>query len=432
MGLKWRSALYHAESLSLLNDGQYGSRPHRNAIDPVFIEELQFEISRLTRKTLVQTNYDAASCYDRIVPNLAMVASQTFGVPPSVTASNARTLKHARYHIRTEMGLAEESYTHSNTHPIYGTGQGSGNSPAIWCFLSSLLYDCYDQKAAKATYKNPSTSETVELGMVGFVDDSNGQTNLFDHEETENARHQIITQLENNAQLWAELLGISGGALEPSKCSYHVMAWQFTVTGAPILMTDSSQFKGVRVKDPASGIDQELTYLSPYASHKTLGHYKDPAGTQREQYRQLKSKSDNSVEFLYQCSLTPEEAWTFYYACYLPSIGYPLANSHFTAAQLNNIQRKAMSIIIAKCGYNRNTKRAIIYGPLEYGGANFRRLYDQQGIGQVQLFLRHWRNKTTAGRLLRCAVAWAQYCVGTSLPLMENVYDNLRIWNPNG
>ena len=84
-----------------------------------------------------------------------------------------------------------------------------------------------------------------------------------------------------------------------------------------------------------------------------------------------------------------------------------------------------MSIIIAKCGYNRNTKRAIIYGPLEYGGANFRRLYDQQGIGQVQLFLRHWRNKTTAGRLLRCAVAWAQYCVGTSLPLMENVYDNL-------
>ncbi|KAI2495438.1 hypothetical protein MHU86_12671 [Fragilaria crotonensis] len=45
MGLKWRSALYHAESLSLLNDGQYGSRPHRNAIDPVFIEELQFEIS---------------------------------------------------------------------------------------------------------------------------------------------------------------------------------------------------------------------------------------------------------------------------------------------------------------------------------------------------------------------------------------------------
>jgi hypothetical protein len=92
---------------------------------------------------------------------------------------------------------------------------------------------------------------------------------------------------------------------------------------------------------------------------------------------------------------------------------------------LANIQRKAMSTIIAKCGYNRNTKRAIIYGPLEYGGANFRRLYDQQGIGQVHLFLRHWRSGTTAGKLLRCVVEWAQYCVGTSKPLMEHVQDYL-------
>jgi hypothetical protein len=48
------------------------------------------------------------------------------------------------------------------------------------------------------------------------------------------------------------------------------------------------------------------------------------------------------------------------------AIGHPLANLYFTEAQLaKNIQRKAMSIIIAKCGYNRNTKRAIIYGALE-------------------------------------------------------------------
>ena len=323
------------------------------------------------------------------------------------------------------MGLSEDSYTHSNEHPIFGTGQGSGNSPAIWCFLSSILYDCYNKEAAKATYTTPSGSEDVALGMVGFVDDSNGQTNLFDRDDTEITRQQIIVQLEHNAQLWAELLGATGGALELSKCSYHVMAWQFTMTGAPTLVTDSSRFKGVSVKDPVSGKDQELDYLSPYAAHKTLGHYKDPAGTQREQYRQLKLKSDKSVEFLYQCALIPEEAWTFYYACYLPSIGYPLANSYFTEAQLTNIQRKAMSIIIAKCGYNRNTKRAIIYGPLEYGGANFRRLYDQQGIGQIQLFILHWRQKTTAGKLLRCAIEWAQYNVGTSKPIMEHVQEYL-------
>jgi hypothetical protein len=71
---------------------------------------------------MVQTYYDAASCYDRIVPSLAMVASQTFGVPKSVKASNARTLKHARYHIQTDMGLSEDSYTYTSDHPIFGTG----------------------------------------------------------------------------------------------------------------------------------------------------------------------------------------------------------------------------------------------------------------------------------------------------------------------
>ena len=35
LGIKWRIALYQAEALRKLNTGQYGSRPRRNAYDPV-------------------------------------------------------------------------------------------------------------------------------------------------------------------------------------------------------------------------------------------------------------------------------------------------------------------------------------------------------------------------------------------------------------
>ena len=76
LGLKWRMAMYQAEALKTLNNSQYGSRPKRNAIDPVMLEEIQFEISRVSRRMLIQTNYDATSCYDRIIPNLAMVVSK--------------------------------------------------------------------------------------------------------------------------------------------------------------------------------------------------------------------------------------------------------------------------------------------------------------------------------------------------------------------
>ncbi len=131
LGLKWRMALYQAEESKQLHDRQYGSRPRRNAIDPVMIEEIQFEISRLSRRTFIQTNYDATACYDRIVLNMAMIASRRFGVAKSVTETNATTLERARFHIHTELGLSETSYSHSEEDPIYGTGQGSGNSPMI-------------------------------------------------------------------------------------------------------------------------------------------------------------------------------------------------------------------------------------------------------------------------------------------------------------
>jgi hypothetical protein len=134
LGIKWRIALYQADALRELNDGQYGSQPRRNALDPVLIEELQFEISRASRKMLVHTNYDATACYDRIIPNLAMMVSKKYGVPPLTTVTNAKTLQQADYRIRTDSGVATTGYQHSEEWPIYGTGQGSGNSPMIWCF----------------------------------------------------------------------------------------------------------------------------------------------------------------------------------------------------------------------------------------------------------------------------------------------------------
>jgi hypothetical protein len=51
--IKWKVALYQSEALKQLNEGHYGSRPRRNTVDPVMIEELLFEISRLGRRMLL-------------------------------------------------------------------------------------------------------------------------------------------------------------------------------------------------------------------------------------------------------------------------------------------------------------------------------------------------------------------------------------------
>ena len=84
-----------------------------------------------------------------------------------------------------------------------------------------------------------------------------------------------------------------------------------------------------------------------------------------------------------------------------------------------------MSIIVARCGFNIHTNRAIIYGPSEYGGAGFKRLYDQQGIGQIKAVLRHWRAATMAGILLRNLVEWGNYSLGMSRCFLEDVHTPL-------
>lgn len=90
LGLKWRMALYQEEALKLLNDVKYGSRPSRNATDPVMIEEMQFKVYRLSCRKFIQTNYDVTACYDRIIPNLAMIVSQKFGIQPSLKSTSTR------------------------------------------------------------------------------------------------------------------------------------------------------------------------------------------------------------------------------------------------------------------------------------------------------------------------------------------------------
>ena len=248
------------------------------------------------------TNYDVSSCYDRIVPNVGMIVTQKYGVPATVTKATADTLKLAEYKVRTELGIAETGYNHTDECPIYGTGQGSTFSGQTWTFLSCTTIDRSDTKASPATYSNPAGTTKAQIGIAGFVDDCNVHTNKFEADGSSSTVSSLLNQAQKNAQLWTDLLSASGGALEVSKCSCHIIQYKFTVQGAPTLVPSfpPDQVK-ISVRDPHEQTTHDLQILSVYQSHKTLGHYKEPAGHQKEQFRQLKAKSDKTTAFLWTC-----------------------------------------------------------------------------------------------------------------------------------
>jgi hypothetical protein len=108
-----------------------------------------------------------------------MLTSRASGMRRNICINNSTTLQHATYLIKTQLGISDASYSHSDLQPIFGTGQGSANSHMLWCLISTILFDAYASRAHGASFQSPDGKWKVENFMMGFVDDTSGSTNDF-------------------------------------------------------------------------------------------------------------------------------------------------------------------------------------------------------------------------------------------------------------
>jgi hypothetical protein len=105
----------------------------------------------------MRMDFDASSCYDRIIPSIASLAARGFGQHQALCFIHATFLQQAKYFLKTTLGLSDEEFSLCPLHPIYGTGQGSAN-PVIWVLTSSRLFDVYAARAYGATFFSPNLS----------------------------------------------------------------------------------------------------------------------------------------------------------------------------------------------------------------------------------------------------------------------------------
>ena len=216
LAVKWRKLVQEADRKGLIHRGQFGGRPGCEAQSLALLEELKYDLAYTTRRTLFNLDLDAASCYDRIVMSLASLVNRKYGMSRKVVLVNAKTLEEAQYKLRTSLGLSKASYSHSMQFPIHGSGQGAGNSPGIWLFISSTLFEVQEQQAKGARFCQPDGKEEVDIYMVGFVDDTNGTQNDFRPQEEASLSEQF-EWMERDAQTWSDILHVTGGKIELSK-----------------------------------------------------------------------------------------------------------------------------------------------------------------------------------------------------------------------
>jgi hypothetical protein len=57
--------------------------------------------------------------------------------------------------------------------PVYGNGQGAGDSPSQWSQESTLLFKLYQEKMSSTTMTDRNGDHRVNIPLAAFTDDTN-------------------------------------------------------------------------------------------------------------------------------------------------------------------------------------------------------------------------------------------------------------------
>jgi hypothetical protein len=238
-----------------------------------------------------------------------------------VVLVNAKTLQAAKFKLKTSLGISDAFYQHCTVYPIHGTGQGSGNSPQIWCFVCSVLFDALQETTDGATFVSFNGRESITLHMVGFVDDCAQRTNDF-RADPQPTAEVLCAKMQQEAQLWNDLLFVSaGGALKIPKCSYHLSESEQDQHGTSRLKT-GQYAPNIYIMNGL--VPSQVKQKCNLRSHKTLGCQVNPGNHMIAQKKVMTAKSDEYATILVTNILQRKDARTMYTSMYCPAVTYPI------------------------------------------------------------------------------------------------------------
>ena len=412
----WGSRLVRrALNMDLLNDGQHGSVPGRTTMDPIMLNQLTTDLCRLLRINYARFDNDASACFDRIIVALAMLAARRCGMPENAVMTHAAALELMRYTVKTVYGISEASYQGTALEPLFGTGQGSGASPAAWLTLVVLLLNTLEKVVPdRISFRSPDGTLEHRRLVDAFVDDTalgltdNGDRSLAD----------LVTALENAAQTWEQLLYFSGGALNLSKCSWYVLYWDW-IKGRPQLRPIEESDPTVTLRKGLSTDKATIKRQEVKSSARLLGVYQTPEGDFSDHIQILKTKADKYAGYIRSPRLSATDIRIFHRTMYAPAMRYSLPAVAVDEEELDRIQSKIIPTIVQRLGLNSKLPTAIRYGPTEMGGLGLMDLRTEGGLEMIRYFRHSVYKNSQVGKLLLLSLQTSQLESGIPNRLLE-------------
>jgi hypothetical protein len=241
-----RRLMWNCEDYGKLGNVQDGFREGRSTIRTLLINEVVNDYHKRLRLSNFMGMTDISGCFDRIVAPVVSLLIRKNGCPQEAVSMHATTLERAKYHLKTKHGITTTSYSHSESTPIYGNGQGAGDSPSQWCQQSTMLFDLYSETNEGASMTNSVGDQQVMIPISAFADDTNFWGNDDKNEKTVD---QLIAQ--------------AGHFMELAKCACYLSIWKFQEDGYAYTLAPEELDK----KHQGTGLEQTKYDDQTTASH---------------------------------------------------------------------------------------------------------------------------------------------------------------------
>jgi hypothetical protein len=411
-----RRLMKNCEMHGALGDLQDGFRKGRSTTRTLLHNEIINDYNKRLRIDNYMGMTDISGCFDRILPSIISLLNRINGCPKEAVQMHAKTLSHAQYHLKTQHGISKEHYSNATT-PVYGNGQGAGDSPSQWSQESALLFNLYQKRMTGTTICDRAGHCQTAIPLAAFADD----TNLFGNNNDNSKSREDLT---NEARLafthWNGLLSATGHFMELQKCSCYLQFWQFQDDGYAYTEEPESHGLEVTITD-IQGQAQRVPQLRASDSQKLLGVMKNPMGNQQDEIKRLKQKSDNMARRINSNRITRADARIAYEVFYIPAVRYSLNITAINQIDMETIQSKAVMAFLAAQGYNRHMPREVVFAPTLYQGLGLRHLYDIQGTDSTRLIIQELNQQpSTTRKMLLALLDTIQLESGIGQPILEN------------
>ena len=264
-----RQLVYHGEDHECFGQQQF-ARPGQQCIDAVHQKMLTYDLVRIMLIGLAVFNNDASGCFDRIVVSLGMMAAVRLNMPRNALRMHASILKRMKYFVKMTHGISQKYYKATRDYLLFGSGQGSGASPAMWLMIAVVLLTALTVLAPMMMcFMDPWHDLFDERNADAYVDDM--AVGVSDaHMESAVSYQELAKNLQHTAQTWERILYSSRGVLNIKKCFWYLIHWEWH-KGHPSMVTSVSTPAMIALTLGGKPVYEVVQRKEPWDVMHTLG-----------------------------------------------------------------------------------------------------------------------------------------------------------------